>query len=349
VAEAVVDAAAVVADELGTPVSTHPEMKNFTTRFTMTSLKRFFQSFIHCSWVLSLALSAPLVASAADIGKAFATPEEAVAALAAAASAKDTNALRVIFGTAAADLVNPDRVQAAIEFSEFTADLHQARRILRESDAKCVLEVGEKLWPFAIPIVKKEGQWFFDTEAGKEESLSRRIDRNELSTLQSVRAYVEAQREYAAKDRDGDEVLEYAQKIESTTGAKDGLYWPPDLDGEISPLGPRAAQAQAQGYWAKPREQGAAPEPFHGYFFKILTRQGKSAPLGKYDYIINGKMIAGFALVAWPADYNESGIMTFVVSHQGKVYQKDLGPHTSKIASAMKEYNPDKTWSVSVN
>ena len=139
---------------------------------------------------------------------------------------------------------------------------------------------------------KQDGHWFFDTAAGKEELLNRRIGRNERLTLQSVRAYVEAQREYATKDRDGDEVLEYAQKLMSTPGTKDGLYWPPDLDGEVSPLGPLVAQAQAQGYRRKPSEEAAEPEPFHGYFFKILTRQGKAAPLGKYNYIINGKMIA---------------------------------------------------------
>jgi len=313
----------------------------------MTSLKRFFPSLLYRNWVLPLALSAPIVASAADIGQTFATPEEAVAALAAATSAQDTNALRVLFGSTAADLQNPDHVQAANDLIEFTTAFSQDHRIVHKSDSKCVLYIGENSWPFPIPIVKKDGQWFFDAEAGKDELLTRRIGDNELSTLEAVRAYVEAQREYASKDRDGDEVLEYAQKITSTPGTKDGLYWPPDLDGEISPLGPRVAQAQAQGYWRSPREAGAEPEPFHGYFFKILTHQGKSAPLGKYDYIINGKMIAGFALVAWPAEYGNTGIMTFIVNQQGRVYQKDLGPKTAKKAVAMKSYDPDKTWTIS--
>jgi hypothetical protein len=297
---------------------------------------------------LSLALIAPFAVGAADIGKTFATPEEAVAALAAAAGAKDTNALRVLLGSAAADLQNPDHVQAVNDLGEFTAAFNQSRRIARPSDSQCILFVGETAWPFPIPIVKKEGRWFFDAEAGKDELLNRRIGENELATLESVRAYVEAQREYAAKDRDGDEVLEYAQKITSSAGAKDGLYWPPELDGEISPLGPHAARAQAQGYFGRgPRSEDAPAEPFHGYFFKILTRQGKSAPGGKYDYVTNGNMIGGFALVAWPAEYGNTGIMTFIVNQQGRVYQKDLGANTAKTAAAMNSYDPDKTWAIS--
>ena len=142
-------------------------------------------------------------------------------------------------------------------------------------------------------------------------------------------------------------MLEFAQKIVSTPGTKDGLYWPPDLDGEISPLGPLAAQAQDEGYGARPIAEGTAPEPFHGYFFKVLTRQAKSAPGGKYDYIINGNMIGGFALVAWPAEYGETGIMTFIVNQQGRIYQKDLRSKTAKTAADMKAYDPDKTWTIS--
>ena len=203
---------------------------------------------------LVLALSALVTVRAAEIGKAFASPEEAVSALGAAVSAQDTNAFSVIFGSAAADLENPDRVQAANDLSTFTAAFGQTRRIVHESDSRCVLEVGDKFWPFPVPIVKKDGQWLFDTEAGKEELLNRRIGGNELEALQAARAYVAAQREYAEKDYDGDEVLEYAQKFISTPGMKDGLYWQPDLNGELSPLGPLVAQAQAQGYTARSRE-----------------------------------------------------------------------------------------------
>jgi hypothetical protein len=314
----------------------------------MNSLKRFSRSIR--SWnlaALALALGAAITASAADIGKTFATPEAAVAALVAAASTGDTKAFRVIFGSLAEDIENPDRAQAANELSAFNAAVNQQQQLVRESDSKCVLEVGTNSWPFPVPIVKRNGQWFFDTAAGKDELFNRRIGRNELATLQAVRAYVEAQREYASRDRDGDEVLEYAQKIVSTPGAKDGLFWSPDLDGEISPLGPLAADAAAEGYGKGRKDADAGPQSFHGYFFKLLTRQGKHAPGGKYDYVINGNMIGGFALVAWPAEYGESGIMTFVVNQQGRVYQKNLGQDTAKTAEAMTAYDPDTTWSVS--
>ena len=303
---------------------------------------------VNCrSLILSMVLSVPVAVSAEDAGKAFATPEEAVSALEAAAVSADRSALRVIFGPAAEELQNPDQVQAAHELGRFTAALGQAKRIVRESDSRCVLEVGAEAWPFPVPLVHKDGAWFFDTAAGKDELLNRRIGRNELMTLSAMRAYVEAQRDYASKDRDGDEVLEYAQTILSAPGKKDGLYWPPELDGEISPLGPLAAQAQGEGYGVRAKTEGAAPEPFHGYLFKVVTRQAKSAPGGKYDYIINGNMIGGFALIAWPASYGESGIMTFIVNQQGRVYQRDFGSDTLKTAAKMKVYDPDKTWAVS--
>ena len=295
---------------------------------------------------LALAFQAPLAACAEALGKGFATPEAAVAALESAAKACDGEALRALFGAAAEELQNPDQVQATNEMSAFTAALGQCKRIVRDSDTSCTLEVGDERWPFPAPIVLKDGAWAFDGEAGLEELLNRRIGRNELQTLGAVRAYVDAQREYAAKDRDGDEVLEFAQKFFSAPGAKDGLYWPPELDGELSPLGPLAAQAQSEGY-AKSRAEGDAPEPFHGYFFKVLAGQAKSAPGGKNDYIINKNMIGGFALVAWPASYGETGVMTFIVNQQGRVYQKDLGPGTVKSAAGMKVYDPDKTWTLS--
>jgi hypothetical protein len=239
---------------------------------------------------------------------------------------------------------NPDRVQATNEFAAFAAALDQSSRLVRESDTKCVLEVGTNDWPFPIPIVKREGRWSFDIAAGKEELLNRRIGKNELEVLQVMRAYVEAQREYASRDRDGDDVLEYAQKLGSSPGRTDGLYWPLELNGEASPLGPLVADAQTEGYRLESRVEDDAPAPFHGYYFKILTRQGRHAPGGKYSYIINGNMIGGFAMVAWPARYGESGVMTFIVNQQGRVYQKDLGSKTAKLAAGMKEYDPDPSW-----
>ena len=297
--------------------------------------------------VLVLAFGGSIASGAAVTGKMFATPEDAVSALAAAANAQDTNALRAIFGPATEEIQNPDRVQAADDLKEFTSALNQRRQIARQTDSRCVLEVGENAWPFPVPIVKKDGRWFFDTEAGKEELINRRIGRNELMTLQVVRAYVEAQREYASKDRDGDEVLEYAQKLASSLGQTDGLYWPTELNGELSPLGPFVAEAQEEGYFGKSSDSDAGPQPYHGYYFKILTRQGKHAPGGKYDYVINGNMIGGFALVAWPVEYGESGVMTFIVNQQGRVRQCDLGLDTAKIARKMKAYDPDPSWRVS--
>ncbi len=324
-----------------------PNMKTPPKSSSQVTLTRIISSKEHRGLALVMTLSLVLAANAADFGKGFSTAEEAATALTAATTAKDFTALGVLFGPAGADLENPDRVQATNDLSVFTTALNQTNRLVHESDSRCVLEVGADFWPFPVPIVKKDGQWFFDAEAGKQEILSRRIGKNELATLQVVRAYVDAQRDYASRDRDGDDVLEYAQKLSSSPGQKDGLYWPPDLDGEVSPLGPLVAQAQSQGYALQGKETNAEREPFHGYYFKILTRQGKHAPGGKYDYIINGNMIGGFALVAWPAEYGESGIMTFIVNQQGQVYQKDLGAKTGKLAPAMKTYDPDPSWSIS--
>ena len=226
----------------------------------MTMLKQFFQSVIQRRLVLALAFAAPLAINAADTGKTFATPEAAVSALVAAASAEDTNALHDIFGPATADIANPDRVQAANELNAFTAALNQTNRLVRESDSKCVLEVGEDSWPFPVPIVKKDGRWFFDTAAGKDEFLNRRIGGNELATLQVCAPTSRPSANTPAATATADEVLKYAQKIISTPGAKDGFFWSPDFDGEISPLGPLAADAAAEGYGKRkePRRRTAA-------------------------------------------------------------------------------------------
>ena len=289
---------------------------------------------------------AQFIPAATDSARKFSSPEDALRALTAAVNDRDTNALAAIFGPAFSNVTSPEPAQAEEELTDFGKSLNTSNHLERVRQDRCILETGADRWPFPIPIVRTNNAWFFDTQAGKDELINRRIGRNELDTLQSVRAYADAQREYASKDHDGDQVLEFAQKLVSSPGARDGLYWPPDADGEMSPLGPFVASAQSEGYLRNPGANNS-PEPFHGYLFKILTRQGKNAPGGKYDYIINGKMIGGFALVAWPAQYGESGIMTFIVNQQGKVYQKDLGPKTSSIAQAMKEYNPDKSWTVS--
>ncbi len=324
-----------------------PDMKTFNPGSPHDTSSAPFRFIKRGCVFLALALCGLLAVRAADTGKTFATPEEAVAALVQATSAQGGGDLRAIFGPAAADLENPDRVQATNEFNHFSAALSATNYLVHESDTRCVLEIGTNSWPFPVPIVKQDGRWFFDTEAGKEEILNRRIGKNELATLEVMRAYVDAQREYASRDRNGDEVLEYAQHLTSTPGNKDGLYWPADLDGEVSPFGPLVAEAQGEGYGVKLKGTSETRVPYHGYLFKILTRQGKNTPGGKYDYIINGHMIGGFALVAWPAEYDTSGIMTFIVNQQGRVYQKDLGPKTAKLAAAMKVYDPGSGWSVS--
>lgn len=331
------------------------DMKTSQTTFSMTprgqavllpGIRSLGRALGGCLLMALLVAAMPAL-RAADTAKSFNSPEEAVAALTAAVNAKDADALRVIFGPASADIKNNDPVQAANELTAFAAAIKQASRIVRKSETRCVMEVGKEFWPFPIPVVKVSGQWQFDVEAGKEELLNRRIGRNELLALQVMRAYVEAQREYAGRDRDCDEVLEYAQHLRSTPGKKDGLYWSAEIDKEISPLGPLVAEAQAHGYGVKSNGASNAPRSFNGYFFKILTRQGQHAPGGRYDYVINGNMIGGFALVAWPAEYGRSGIMTFIVNQQGCVHQKDLGPKTASSVKSMTSYDPDKTWTLS--
>jgi hypothetical protein len=330
------------------PFSFAPDMNSSPTILRIAAVRRFFRLIGNHGLLIVLALVGPRDAGAAETSKTFATPEEAVSALVTATNTQDTNAVRSLFGPAYAEIENPDPVQAAAERQAFARALNEATRIRHDSDSRCVLEVGDKLWPFPIPIVKKDGRWFFDTEAGKDEVLNRRIGKNELAALQVVRTYVEAQHEYASRDRDGDEVLEYAQRLVSSPGTHDGLYWP-DSDGETSPLGPLVAYAQGNTNAPVTTLEGTPGGPFHGYYFKILTRQGPHAPGGEHDDVINGKMIAGFALVAWPARYGDSGMMTFIVNQQGRVYQQDLGKDTSKIAPAMKTYDPDNHWQVATD
>jgi hypothetical protein len=325
-------------------------MKMKQRAFVMNSISCYpkrFNFFGSLRLPLAVLWLAPLLsANGATMGKSFSSPEEAVRALSTAVNNDDTNALGAIFGPAFDQVRSADPVQAQEEVTDFAARINESHHIDRDGSGRAVLEIGEDQFPFAIPIVQKSGSWYFDTEAGKDELINRRIGRNELEALKSMRAYVDAQREYASKDHTGNEVLKYAQKIISTPGTKDGLYWPPDSDGEDSPLGPLFAEAQSRGYLKGSLDQNE-PQPFHGYFFKILTKQGKHPPGGAYNYIINGNMIGGFGMVAWPADYGDSGIMTFVINQQGKVYQKDLGKNTQAIVKKMEAYDPDSGWKLS--
>jgi hypothetical protein len=275
--------------------------------------------------------------------KTFKSPEEAVKSLIDALRSDNTKELLAIFGPAGKEIISSgDKVADQAVGERFVKDYEEMNKLEKETDKKVTLVIGNREWPFPIPIVKKGETWVFDTMAGKEEILNRRIGRNELNTIQTCLAYVDAQREYAMKDRDSDKLLEYAQKFRSTPGKKDGLYWEAKEGEEQSPLGPLAARAVQEGYGS--RKPGDNPTPYHGYFYRILKAQGKNAPGGAYDYVVRGKMIGGFAVVAFPAEYGASGIMTFMVNHDGVVYEKDLGKETSKIARAMTKYDPDKTW-----
>ena len=272
--------------------------------------------------------------------RTFASPDEAVKAMIEALRSNDVKAMEAILGPGSKDLVSSgDPVADQSEHERFVK-LYDEKNRLEQTADKVVLSIGNEDWPSAIPIVKKDGLWRFDTKAGREEILARRIGKNEWSAIQFCMAYVDAQREYAAKDWDGDGLLEYAQKFGSDKGKKNGLYWQAKQDEEQSPLGPLAAAAQKQGYIRK----GDKPQPFYGYYYRILTGQGKNAPGGAYDYMAKGNMIGGFALVAYPAKYASSGVMTFIVNHDGVVYQKDLGRRTERAAQAMKLFNPDSTW-----
>jgi hypothetical protein len=291
-----------------------------------------------------LALTLPVCASAAD-EQTFAAPQDAVNALVSAANNHDTNALRTIFGPEGHALISPDVVQATEDYKMFVQRLAEKTQLVNNSDSNVTLEIGADGWPFPIPLVKQDGQWFFDTAAGRQEILARRIGMDETGAMNVCNAYVEAQREYASQDRLGDGVPAYAQFLRSTPGTHDGLFWPANQPGEeLSPLGPLVAQARVEGYQRTAKMLNDEQAPYHGYYFKILTRQGKQASGGKYNYIINGRMIAGFALVAWPAEWGNTGVMTFIVNQQGKVYQKNLGPKTAKIARAITTYAPDDTW-----
>ena len=287
-------------------------------------------------------LSIPLQSYAAPAKqKTFASAEEAVKALIDAAKAGNQEELIAIFGPAAKDVLSSgDAVEDQTVRERFVRAYESKNALVQDGDAKAVLQIGPHDWPFPIPIVKKNQQWSFDTKKGKEELNNRRIGRNELSTIQTCLAYVDAQREYAANDRDGDGLFEYAHKFISTPGTKDGLYWEAKPGEEESPFGDLFARATREGY----KKTDNKPTPYHGYYFKILKAQGKNAPGGAYDYVVKGRMIGGFGMVAYPANYGVSGVMTFIVNHDGIVYEKNLGKDTAKTAQAMKTFNPDKTW-----
>jgi hypothetical protein len=279
--------------------------------------------------------------------KIFSSPEEAVKAMVDAVKADDTKSLLTIFGPGSkAIIVSGDPVEDR-EGREWFVKHYEEKNRLEEASGRVTLHVGSDEWPFPIPIVKAGSGWRFDTLAGKEEILARRVGRNELNAIQVCLAYVDAQKEYAMKKgRQGSGLLEYAQKFVSSPGTQDGLYWEVKEGEDESPMGPLFAAALEEGYSGQPmgRRLGGRPTPYHGYFYRILKAQGSSAPGGAHDYVVGGKMIGGFALIAYPARYGSSGVMTFIVNQDGIVYQKNLGRHSRKAARAVKVFDPDQTW-----
>jgi hypothetical protein len=270
--------------------------------------------------------------------KTFATPEEAAAALVAATKAQDRKAQLAILGSDARPLLQSgDAVADKSAGARFVSLYEAANKMEKSGDAKAVLAIGKDAWPFPIPIVKAGEAWRFDAAAGKEELLNRRIGGNELNTMQAALAYADAQRDYYLQNPQKDKLLQYAQKFSSTQGKRDGLYYPTKAGEPRSPLGPLFDKAKAAGY----EKAGGG---YHGYRYKILKAQGADAKGGAYSYVAQGKMIGGYALVAWPVTYGNSGVMTFMISHEGVVYEKDLGPGTSALAEKMTRFNPDKSW-----
>jgi hypothetical protein len=290
-------------------------------------------------WIVASSITASAQAAKE---RTFATPEEAVQALVASAKSGDLDALLAIFGPQGQELIaSSDPATARQNRKVFTVAAAEQWH-LEDSGAKKTLVIGSENWPFPVPIVKDSAGWRFDTGAGKEEVLARRIGRNELAVIESARAYVTAQRRYAEGGHDGNPAGIYATKFQSDAGKENGLYWPTSKGQKPSPLGPLVGQAAMEG-----RPVGgdhSQPSPFHGYYFKILTAQGSAAPSGAKQYIVKGLMSGGFALIAWPAEYDVTGVMTFVVSHDGIVHEKDLGPETDAAARKVTAYNPDKSW-----
>jgi hypothetical protein len=332
----VVAAAAAAADgaEEDTIVRKITSIENKVSAMNMVR----FWSFVR-RLALALLVAMPLPAAAAQ--QTFASPEAAVDALMAALQADSDAAMIALFGDQHADLiVQPDRAATSANRAR-ALEAMRTLRVLKSPTADTrVLVIGEEAWPMPIPLVRTGDRWRFDTDAGADEVVNRRVGANERNAIFVLRASVDAQRAYAARDRNGDGVLEYAQRIASTPGTQDGLYWPADeaKGEEASPFGPLLAASAA---YVKGKTAG---DPYRGYYFRILTRQGANAPGGAYGYVINGRMLAGFAMVAYPADYGRGGVMTFVVSNNGKVYEKDLGKESTAIGARMTTFDPGAGW-----
>ena len=338
-----------------------------SSRMDASSLK--FNLVALFAFTLLLAASffcgAPEAHAQSPAQSSYSSPDDAMQALVAAAKAKDRSALAAIFGPDNEQLLSGDEVEDANDLDDFAEAVGEFAQLQTANDLKYTVVVGKNNYPLPIPIVQKDGQWLFDTKSGLDEVLNRRIGENELSAINTCRAYAIAQWEYFTEaDWDNDGVAEYAQRFNSSPGQRNGLYWETAEDEKPSPLGKLVAAAREEGYGPKPHSSIATDKtakpaserasekdapvhpraPYHGYYFKILKRQGPHAPGGKYGYVINGNMIAGYALIAYPDKWGNSGVMTFIINQQGRVYQKNLGPNTVKLAAAVTEYDPDPTW-----
>ena len=307
-----------------------------------TTVNARWPRFAAMTWLVLICWIAGIGAvMAASTQTTFKSPEEAAEALVAALKANDERRLVALFGPDGGTLISSgDATADQTDRAKFVASFEEAHKIELQGDAKAVLSVGKDDWPLPIPIVKRGDTWRFDVKKGKNELVNRRIGKNELYTIQVLLAMVDAQREYSSEDRNGDGRLEYAQRFRSQPGKTDGLFWPASQGQGESPLGSLAATASREGY----KSEGGKRTPYHGYYFKILTGQGKDAPGGAYSYLAQGHMIGGFAILAWPAKYGSSGIMTFIVNQDGVVYEKNLGPNTSAVAAKMSVFNPDAGW-----
>lgn len=287
----------------------------------------------------ALGVIAAAALSACQSQRDFSSPEDAVAALTTAAERDDKSELRRIFGPDGAELRSDDPEQDRLDVAAFRRALAEAAEIERRGDDSATLLVGEERWPFAVPIVREADRWRFDTEAGIEELDNRRIGRNELRTIAALRTLVDAQAAYFSSDRDGDAVPEYAARLLSSPGTRDGLYWPSPGGVDPSPIGPVLASAATR------HDDEGDRIPYNGYRFRLLTRQGEAAPGGAMDFSSPDGLTGGWAAIAWPAEYDVSGVMTFLVSSAGVIYQADLGPDTESATAAITEFAPGEGWS----
>ena len=310
-----------------------------TSWITRSSKLALFVGVVLLACVLAAPIAWAQAKPASPVQKGFGTPQAAADALIQAARDFDVPALREILGPGSEDIVaSKDPVQDKERALAFVAKANEKNALQMASSKRAILVVGDAEWPLPIPIVKRQGKWYFDTREGRQAILLRRIGANELDAITICHGFVEAQLDYAAEPRGDSGINQYAQRIISTPGKQDGLYWVNPDGTPGGPISDAIAKALHEGY------STTKPSGYHGYFFKVLKGQGPAAPLGQVDFVIQGVMIGGFALVAAPLEYRVTGVKTFIVSHDGIVYQKDLGPNTVNLVKSMERYNPDKTW-----